>query len=564
MNLMQGLGKNLPNRLHSCLVLVAMCALLLNSCKKEYFELDRLDSEVTWNPELAVPLIDSEISMEEALDRFDDDDVIIWDGDGLLALKYFSNIFSFTAENAFTIQDQSTQFPTAVTPGDVATVGGGNNSSTTLPLINYSLDLGNFDGNPSTITPPSLERVDFKGGQLNLSASSNVNCDARIDITINNLTQGGTPLNLSINVPANGTQGGSASLANHRLDMAGNPNNVQITAAITYIAGTGTPSAGQQMTVSLGMSGSQFSLITGDLNEQFVPLPLDTVRVRLFNNSTEGDIVWEDPQLRAIFTNSFGTDIQLNSNTFFALNDRAPATLDLIADITSPTGETIYGHPNVYQDSTTTIEILSSNSNVQAIANIEPNFIVYQVDATVDPAASTLGTNWVADTSRLRMDLEAYLPFFGTATDFKQIDTTEIDIFPLDDDIEEITSVTLRLILENGFPIDGFGQIVFMDSLYNRIDSVWSNPREQILESGQVVNEVIDQVSGRTRTITDILLDRELLEKLEAQGMRNIELSGWAQTTTVGTNQTPVKIFQTYSMKLNLALKVEAKIKANL
>ena len=561
---MQGLGKNLPKRFLSCLAVVAMTALLLNSCKKEYFELDRLDSDVTWNPELAVPLINSEINMEEALERFDDEDVIIWDSSGLLALKYFSNIFSFSAENAFNIQDQSTQFQAPITPTDVATVTMGNNASNTLPLVNYPLALDQFDNNAATPNSPTIEIVDFKGGDLNLSGSSSVNCDARVDITVNNLTQGGTPLTLSINVPANGTNGGSASIANHRLNMSSNPNNVQITASITYIAGTGTPVAGQPLEITIGMSGIQFRLIQGDFREQFIPLPLDSVRVRLFNNSTEGDIVWEDPQLRAIFNNTFGTDIQLTSNTFFALNDRAPAQLDLNHPITSPAGVTIGGNSTLYANETTTIEILRNNSNVVDIANIEPNFIVYQVDATVDPVSSALPNNWVADTSRLRMDLEAYLPFDGTASDFKTIDTTEVDIFPIDDDIEEITSVMLRLIFENGFPIEGYGQIVFMDSNYVRLDSVWSNARQQILESGVVTNNIVDQVNGRTRTITDITLTRELLEKLEVEGLRHIELSGWAATTTNGTMQTPVKIFQNYSMKLNLALKVEAKIKASL
>lgn len=564
MNLIQGIGKNLPNRYLSCILLVVASALLLQSCKKEYFDLDRLDSDVTWNPELAVPLIESEINMEEALERFDDEDIIIWDNQGLLALKYFSNIFSFSAENAFSVQDQSTTFPTAVTPADVATVTGGNNSSNTLPATNYPLDLSLFDNNPSTPNSPTLETVDFKGGNMNISASSSINCDARVDITMNNLRQGGTPLTISMVVPANGSQGATAPIANHRLDMVANPNNLSISATITYIAGTGTPIAGQPMNITVGLSGLQFRLITGDFREQNVPVPLDSVRIRLFNNSPDGDIVWEDPELRALFTNTFGTDIHIGSSTFFALNQRQNTTVNLIADLTGPAGEEIRGNGSVYGVASDTVLLNSANSNVKDIAEIEPNFIVYNVDATVDPASSTLANNWVADTSKLRMDLEAYLPFFGTASDFKKVDTTEIDIFPIGDDIEEITSVMLRLILENGFPIDGYGQVVFMDSSFNRIDSVWADPRTQILASGVVVNEVVDQVSGRTRTITDITISRELLEKLEAQGLANIELSGWAETTTVGSMQTPVKIFQNYSLKLNLALKVEAKVKATL
>lgn len=544
------------------MIAVLVGGVLLQSCKKDYdlFKLDSLDSDVTWNPELAIPLIESEIDMTEALSRFDDEDVVIWDGEGLLALKYFSNIFSVQAQDAFSIPDQAFQpaVPIPISPADATTVTAGNDATTNVPTFNFSLDVSQFN-NTSSTNAPSLETVDFKNGTFTFSVSSGVNCDAEWTITFQELLTNGNPTTITLLVPANTPTATTVPMAGTTLDMSASPNSLSANASVRYIGGTGTPIGGQSSQVTLGLSGMEFSLITGDLNEQFVPINLDTVDIRLFNNATEGDIFWEEPRLVTLFTNSFGADLLIQTQSFFALDEDE----NEIVQITSPfdAGVSILGDPVTY-GTVTTIDTLSDAANpptnVKQAAEIEPNKLIYQVDITADPNSSAITTNWVADTSRLRMDLEAYLPFFGRASNFTKTDTTEVDIFPINDDVEEITSVQLRLIIENGFPIDATGQIRFMDSNFVVIDSVWENGPEGIISSGIVVNSEIDQVNGRTIEITDIELDRELLEKLENAGMRNIELRGSVETTRDGTTQTPVKIFNTYSLKLNLAMKVEA------
>ncbi len=561
MSFLQRKGKNQPLQIVTCLVAVLVSGWLLQSCKKDYDLLrpDRLDSDVTWNPELAVPLIESEIDMAEALNRFDDEDVVLWDAEGLLALKYFSEVFSLTAEDAFNIPDQALQ-PTAVpiAPNDVATVLGGNDATTNIPPFNFNLDLSTFNNN-GQVSAPDLETVRFKNGSFNFSVSSGVSCDAVWTITFQELLDNGAPTTITLNVPANGNNAVNTLLAGRVLDMSGNPNSLTVSASVTYRTGTGAPVAGQSSQLTFALAGMEFSLLTGDLNEQFVPVDLDTVDVRLFNNSDEGDIFWEEPRLVTIFTNSFGADLLIQTNTFYALDEDE----NEVVQITSPfdAGVVVQGNPNqlgVQVTIDTLSDVANPPTNVVQAAEIEPNKLIYQVDLTADPASSAINPNWVADTSRLKMDLEAYLPFFGRATNFTKTDTTEVDIFPIDDDIEEITSVQLRLIIENGFPIDAVGQIRFLDSNFVVIDSVWENGSEQIIRSGTVVNNQIDQVNGRTIEITDILLERELLERLETAGLRHVELRGSIETTRDGAQQTPVKIFNTYSLKLNLAMKVEA------
>ena len=203
-----------------------------------------------------------------------------------------------------------------------------------------------------------------------------------------------------------------------------------------------------------------------------------------------------------------------------------------------------------------------TNSNCSTAVALEPQKLIYEVTGTANPTG-TPATNWIRSNSHIRLEMEALLPLHGSASDFSFSDTSEVDIFPLDDDIEEIVSLTLRLVLDNGFPINGYAQVYFLDTTGTVIlDSIFADARTQVLTSGEVANEVVDQTNGRTRTLTDIVIDREKLEKLESNGFGNVVSRAWLETSQMGA--ITVKILQNYSMNIFLGLDVEAKVKTEI
>ena len=54
----------------ACFALFAFSRAFLQSCKKVYFDMDRV-KDPTWNPELAIPLIKTIVTVPEVLDRFE-------------------------------------------------------------------------------------------------------------------------------------------------------------------------------------------------------------------------------------------------------------------------------------------------------------------------------------------------------------------------------------------------------------------------------------------------------------------------------------------------------------
>jgi len=539
---------NLP-----CLLLAAMLLVFLQSCKKEYFELDRLQGDVVWNPEAAVPLINSELNVADLLDRFDDEDIIVVDQtSGLLALRYFSEIFSVTAEDIIVLQNQSATLPFPITAADITTLGT-NNPSTNSGSFNYALDLSNL--NPV----PELFTVDLDGGNFNITATSNVGYDADVTLNIPSLTLNGNAYSRTFTVPANGTVNQSDVLTNYVMDLTTggqgfNELGVEITVA-WQPGGSATPLDVIDFGVSI--NSLDFDLIQGDLKQQDINTGVDSVRFRIFESSDAGDLTWTDPSFTAIFTNSFGADVSIDMQTFQVENDQQSLVVTGPFDNTV----TINSNPTIGGSEVTSIAMNSGNSNVVTVVDIEPDRLIYDVAALTNPGGGAT-TNWVADSSRIRLEMEAVLPFEGTASGYSIFDTTDVDIFPLDDDIEEIVSITLRLAIDNGFPVDGFGQVLFLDSNDVVIDSLFANAQQQIMATGEVVNTVIDQVNGRTQSITDIVLDRETLERLEAQGFRKMLSRGWIETTDMG--QTVVSIFENYTMQLFLGMNIELRAKVDL
>lgn len=541
----------------SCLLMAAVTALLLQSCKKEYFELDRVRDDVVWNPEAAVPLINSTLDVQELLDRFDDEEIIVVDQTtGLLALRYFSEIFSVTAEDVLVIQNQSGNLPFPITAADITSVSPPSSTASTNSVsFDYALDLNNL------ATIPEIFNIDLDNGNFNITATSNVGFDADVTIDIPGLTQGGNAYNRTFNVPANGTNTISDPLAGYTMDLTTGSqgfNELGIDITVTWLptsGGTATPLV-DVIDFGVSLNSVDFGFATADLKQQNITTGRDSVRFRIFESTEEGDLTWTNPSFTAIFTNSYGADVAIDMQTFEVENTMQSLT------VTSPFDNTVTIGSNTtpYVPEITPISMDNNNSNVVAVVDIEPDRLIYDVDATLNPGGGS-NVNWIADTSRIRLEMDAILPFEGTASDFSITDTTEVDIFPLNDDIEEIVSITLRLAINNGFPTDGYAQVWFLDSNDVVIDSLFSNARTQVLTTGELSGNTVDQSNGKVQTITDITIDRAKLESLEAMGMRKMASKGWVETTNMG--QTTVRILQEYTMDLFLGMNIEAKVNLN-
>lgn len=533
----------------ACLV---FSGVFLQSCKKEYFELDRV-KDADWNPTVAVPLVNSKVTVPDILDRFDDDDVIVIDGDGQLALLYYSQIFSQSAEGLMAIPDQTPPtVPLPMTNAEVLQLNGG---TAVNKQVNNTVSLGTAQGEV-------FQEIDFKGGDLQIAANNNINRDVTLTITFPDIQSNGNPLVLTANPAANGSDNVNSSLVGYTATLAAN-NQLDVTIDMT-ISGQGGAVTNPLATVDvdLSMLNIAFSRVTGNFGSLAINLA-DSVRIRIFENSDDGTIFWEDPKIRAFFSSSLGADLSVNLNRFDGFSENTGQLIN-ITGLPSPIN--ITPPSAIGQTQVTSYLLDNTNSNIQAVTQASPTRIIYDVTGNLNPSGSpNPNPNFALDTSRISLDVEVELPFHGTAVDFAKADTIEVDIFPLDDDVEEVQEVTLRLDLDNGFPVEGKGQVYFFDSTlyingqYNPnhnavIDSMISNPQDFIIESG--ILGANGRVTTRTQKVTELTLNRDQLERLENMGMRYMVARGVVETTNAGSQV--IKIYDDYDMGIRLGMKVKA------
>lgn len=545
--------KSVPNKLRALTVLLATLAfssLFLSSCKKELFELDKLRDPV-WEPSLAVPLINSTLTVPDILERFDNEDVIVVDSDGLLALRYTSELFSVNASQLLQLPDQSTSISINLSPLQIVDIETGSGQASANQNINVTFNTNNGE---------QLTEITFNSGNLTFDYTNNLPHDASVVVTIPSLTQGGGGFTATHNVPAGTTQSISVPLAGRVLDLtAGGSlvNTFQIQVGITFTRTGAGATPLQSFDAAFGLKSYGFSLIRGDIGQPTISTNLDSVRVRLFENAIDGNVYWEDPKIRAIFTNSYGLGVQVDINTLQSRSNYNPA----ITLTGSPFGQgnslnilpaTAIGSPAV---SSFAMDRNSPGTNIVTVANSSPTKVIYDIRIQGNPGTGPFN-NFLADTSKVKLDMEFELPFWGKADNFTKVDSTRFDSLNWED-VEQIQAITFRLAIDNGFPVEAFGQVYFMDSVGTVLDSLLDHPEDAIIAAATVDPGTM-RVTQRTKAVTDIILTRQKMDYLISKDFfkNGIMVSkGVAFTTDLGT--TLVKVFQDYNMNLRLGVKVD-------
>jgi hypothetical protein len=144
----------------------------------------------------------------------------------------------------------------------------------------------------------------------------------------------------------------------------------------------------------------------------------------------------------------------------------------------------------------------------------------------------------------------------GDTTDFKLTDDT----------YEQIKSLTLRIRINNGFPIDGYSQIYFADTtdtgeIGNLVDSVFTDLNHPFIsESGWNLVAADTDASGivtqPNESDIEIFIDQERLNSL-----RNLQASKLIITGKLNSLQSDegffIKILGNYKMGVKIAVKAD-------
>lgn len=522
----------------------------LNSCIKDNFELKKL-AQTEWNPNIAVPLVYSSLSIQDLLTKNDKSGLIQIDSNHFCTLVYQGNLFSTMASDLVKLPDQVgapysasldlTQIPILVA-----------NSSITVP---FSQKVDFNTGSNS----PKIDSMIFKYGRIEISMNSDFEYNGKIKVQIPAAKKNGVPFSEVLNLNYSGSVpvivNTAIDLTNYHFDMTvgGTSSNQFVVNYELTLTGPGNkPTTANRVLFSYAFKNLQFDRIYGDLGQLPLSLEKDTVDISIFKNSLgAGMISLADPRLKMIFTNSYGVPIKASVSELDAYSPGA-----VPYQVTGcPNPLPIYspGLNQIGQSLTGSFTLNNTNSNLVTIIKSIPKSFIYKIDSQTNPNGAT-HNNFILDSSRFKVDMEVLLPLWGTAKNFILLDTSD---FKMEQQLtDQVESATIRTYNSNGFPIDIAMQVYFTDSTYKKLDSLIL-PYQLILKSA-VVNPSTGKVIAPTEKTYDVLLTRERVSNLKTAK----HILTKAVATTVSGGNTNIKIYSNY--KIDVKLGVQAKLKKKL
>lgn len=445
---------------------------LFNSCIKEDFDPDKLDTEIIIEPGVAAPLGFIHYELEELLKDSLHPEGMIIDNDGLISMVYEEEIFSFQASEflQFTdIQHSGSINNSLPTPLDLSLI---QDPVIQTDTINFSLS----GTNGPDYTEIDSIITDSMVITINLSSSYNLN--GTLQISSPAIRKDGAIWSATIPLSSNGQ---SFILEDYTIILSNNPpdvNLVPIIYTLTLQESLGTVQPGSPiLNYTLGINDLDYSAIFGYLGIMNIMVDPQTFPISFFNSIIDGTFHFEQPELKLNFENSFGLPIQVIMTDFYVVSregDQIAITGDSVPSATYPR---IIHYPSLSEVGQTvydSIILTPGNTNLFEALESSPGSISFGVTAETNPSGN-VSENFITDESQYGVKAKLTLPLYGYADFMLMVDTIRFDFEDFfQNPPEEIKRLAFRLNFTNGFPINVYAQIYFTDENYTVLDSIFN------------------------------------------------------------------------------------------
>lgn len=277
--------------------------------------------------------------------------------------------------------------------------------------------------------------------------------------------------------------------------------------------------------------------LDGYFGSQLLSMSLDTNDFEIGDVEILKKMTFVDPEVTLGFHNTLGLPMEVSNLDLImqkGVDEEILTGLNFPFTIASGNINT----PNVPVVSNLIID--ATSTNIEDGINLWPNKIITGFSGVVNPLGKI--ANFALDTSRLDVVFGLKIPLYFTLSDYEIRDTIELDssIF------ENLERATIRVNIENEFPLEGMVGIYIVDENYLVMDSL-TNGLEVLIEAANV--DVNGQTTNVARKQSDLIADNEAV----------LHLSNSAKIIVVtkldtGNNGSAVKIYSTNSMNIKLGL----------
>lgn len=426
---------------------------IFTSCQR-FDELEGI-SAADFEAQYALPLINTELSLKDVLEKAQDLATIIVDPDGLIRFQYRGEVLTQTSDRVFQQIN--------------ATLSG-----VPIPVLSKrtALQLQFPDG-------LAFDRLVLGGGTIKWSFQHKHPEPVQFQLRLPQVTKNGEILTFNASLPAYSGTGNPPtyllSLANPT-DLTGYevvPDPITDSVYVEYelLRPGGLPDTAHL--VGIIFENLLFSYMEGYLGGLEYEGGRDTIIIDFFDNWVRGDIYFEEPTVVFNIENSFGIPTKSKINVFEVFTVRGD-----ILPLESPfvTNGIDFPYPDrdeVGQIKTKSFVFNKQNSNIDVILGSGPLAIDYDVNAITNPDGNTGIPGFITDSSYYRVQIEVDLPLYGKALDFLARDTFEVSF----ENYKNVRNAEFKLVTENGLPLDVAIQGYFLDEAGITLDSLFDAQR---------------------------------------------------------------------------------------
>ncbi len=525
--------------------------LMLNSCNKESFELNRLSDEIELQPSLVAPFIYGSMMVGDIVELVDSADSFYEFDDGLIYLAYMDTLVEIMAD---TMVEVPNKLVTEIyIDSDVnIPVWIGSSVGDTVPF--YKSELFSF-------TLEGDDRVDsvlIKGGEIILDVMSSFKHTGVLTISSSQILDVdrdtfSTVVEIS-DLSGNFTDqqiflSDGYSMKSTEID---DTSYIQLNFKLDLINSGNPIDPDDVCEILTSFENLDFYSVFGYIDSRDLIDESGSVDIPIFTDNPDlATLIFADPRINIYTASSVGIPFEITFDSVIATAD----------DGSTETLEFYEGHPfviaapdmeNIGSTVDDEININKETSNFNELLEIAPSTLSYKVTGRTDPGSGD-ESHFLLDTSKFMLAMEFLLPLDFKSSGFALQETFDFEVGADGVDTTILKEARVSVTTLNELPIEMELQVYLLDSNRTVIDSVFDG--DAIILGASLVDDqgILTQAVEETAVA---IFPVEKLGKLQEVFYMQFE----ARMITSELGGKFVKFYSDYSLDFKLSMYANLRI----
>lgn len=493
------------------------------------------------HPVYALPVGSITLKLSDYI--FDLDTSIKADSDSLIYVLFKQDLFSLNVEDLnIDIPDVSTgqvPVPVPIAPFSEDSI-----------VINPNIESYVFYNQGDTAA--YMDSLILKSASLYISVNSTDLSPARLELTFPGIIQNGNTLVEDIDLRSQNNYFNTITLTEgDKLDYTtegGDTNTFPFNARLIAYKGGRTELSIGSLSVNMSISNIDYSRAHGFFGKYRMPSNPYNINMPVFELIPEGVTFIRQPSFNLYFDNSFGIPLSFYFNTFNFVSTKNTSSLSIDGVPNFESEAKIINYPDNTSIGLSVKDSLilnEENSNIDEAFHMGADELYISITNYLNLAGYT-NQNFITENSQMDLSFSLRLPLAAKAdSGFFMEDYISFSFSDIADDLSIIDSVTINLIIENGFPTEATAEAGFMDGSKNILTTFFDG---DLLESGIVEDYKVVEANEYIRQIT---IDQEDIQQLK--DTKFLYFNFLIKTTDEG--KVWVDFYSYYSLKVTVGVK---------